>query len=195
MNLSKKKQLAAKVLKIGKKRIHFSNENLAEIKEAITKQDIKDLYKEGIITIKPVKGRKRIKKRKTKRGPGKIKKKVKKRKQTYVKITRKLRNYLKHLKKQGIIGNELHLVLRKKIRMRDFRSKAHLKEHLDGMEDINLTPIVEVKTKLKTKEKRKTVKKDKKPTSISKKSEEETTESKESMSRDINKNKTKEKKK
>ena len=186
MNLSKKKQLASKVLKIGKKRIRFSNENLAEIKEAITKQDIKDLYKEGIITIKPVKGRKRIKKRKTRRGPGKIKKKVKKRKQTYVKITRKLREYLKHLKKQGIISNELYLALRKKIRMRDFRSKAHLKEHLKAMEEINLTPIVEVKTKKK--------KKPKKSTNISQKSEEKTTESKRLMSKDI-KTKTKEKKK
>ena len=192
MNLSKKKQLAAKVLKIGKKRIRFSNENLAEIKEAITKQDIRDLYKEGIITIKPVKGRKRIKKRKTKRGPGKIKKKVKKRKQTYVKITRKLREYLKHLKKQGIINNELHVGLRKKIRMRDFRSKAHLKEYLKAMEEINLTPIVKTKTKLKTKKK---IVKTKKSTNISQKSKEKTTESKKSMSRDINKTKTKEKKK
>ncbi len=153
MNLSKKKQLASKVLKTGKKRIHFNSENLAEIKEAITKQDIKDLYKEGIITIKPIKGRKRIKKRKTKRGPGKIKKKVKKRKQTYVKITRKLREYLRHLKKQGIITNELFLELRKKIRMRDFRSKAHLKEHLEGLEEVNLNQIVVSKTKPKTKKK------------------------------------------
>ena len=149
MNLSKKKQLAAKVLKVGKKRIHFNNENLAEIKEAITKQDIKDLHTEGIITIKPVKGRKRVKKRKTRRGPGKIKKKVRRRKQTYVKITRKLREYLKHLKKQGIINNELFLKLRKKIRMRDFRSKAHLKEYLEGMEEVNLTPVIETKTKKK----------------------------------------------
>lgn len=169
MNLSKKKQLAAKVLKVGKKRIHFNNENLAEIKEAITKQDIKDLYTEGIITIKPVKGRKRVKKRKTRRGPGKIKKKIRRRKQTYVKITRKLREYLKYLKKQGIISNELFLGLRKKIRMRDFRSKAHLKEHLEAMEEINLTPIVETKVKLKTK------KKPKKSTNISQKSKEKTT--------------------
>lgn len=147
MNLAKKKNLAAKVLKIGKKRICFSNENLAEIKEAITKQDIKDLHKEGIIKIKPVKGRKRIKKRKTRRGPGKIKKKIRKRKQTYVKITRKLREYLKHLKKQRIISNELFLGLRKKIRMRDFKSKAHLKEYLEAMEEINLTPIVKTKIK------------------------------------------------
>ncbi len=159
MNLLRKKQLAAKVLKVGKKRIHFSNENLAEIKEAITKQDIKDMHSEGIITIKPIKGRKKIKKRKTKRGPGKIKKKVKHRKQIYVKITRKLREYLKYLKKQGIIDNELFLELRRKIRMRGFRSKAHLKEYLNGLEEVNLNPVVEVKSKPKIK--KKVVKKEK----------------------------------
>jgi large subunit ribosomal protein L19e len=162
MNLSRKKQLASKVLKVGKKRIHFSNENLAEIKEAITKQDIKDLNTEGIITIKPIKGRKKIKKRKTKRGPGKIKKKIKRRKQTYVKITRKLREYLKHLKKQGIIDRELHIILRRKIRMRDFRSKAHLKEHLNAMENVNLNLVEKIKPKAKPKPKK--VKKETKKT-------------------------------
>lgn len=140
MNLSKKKQLAAKVLKVGKKRIHFNNENLAEIKEAITKQDIKELYAEGIITIKPVKGRKTIKRRKTKRGPGKIKKTVNKRKQIYVKITRKLRTYLKELKALGVIDRDLYQELRKKIRMRTFRSKAHLKEYLETHEEIGIRP-------------------------------------------------------
>ena len=153
MNLSKKKQLASQVLKTGKKRIHFNSENLAEIKEAITKQDIKDLHAEGIITIKPVKGRKRIRRRKTRRGPGKIKKTVRKRKQVYVKITRKLREYLKHLKESGLITNELFLKLRKKIRMRDFRSKAHLKEHLEGLDEVDLHEVVVSKPKPKIKKK------------------------------------------
>ena len=80
-NLNRKKELAAKTLKVGKNRLSFNQDNLAEIKEAITRQDIKDLYAEGIITIKPIKGRKKIKRRKTRRGPGKIKKTVNKRKQ------------------------------------------------------------------------------------------------------------------
>jgi large subunit ribosomal protein L19e len=130
MNLSKKKELASKVLKVGKNRLHFSQEHLSEIKEAITKQDIRDLHAEGIISIKPVLGRTKIVRRKTRRGPGKIKKTVNKRKQIYVKITRKLRNYIKDLKKLGKIDNEEYKELRKKIRMRTFRSKAHLKEQV-----------------------------------------------------------------
>ena len=133
MNLSKKKELAAKTLGVGKNRVIFSTEGLAEIKEAITKQDIKSLYVEGIIGIKPVKGRKKVKKRKTRRGDGKIKKKVNKRKQIYVKITRKLRGYVMDLRDKGKIDRELYWDIRKKIRMRDYRSKAHLKEYLGGI--------------------------------------------------------------
>src|SRR4030042_6169809 len=129
-NLANKKALAARTLKVGKNRICFNSDNFAEIKEAITKQDIRDLYSEGAIKIKPIKGRKKIKRRKTKRGPGKIKRTVNKRKQTYVKITRKLRSYLKELKRIGRIESTFYLKLRKKIRMRDFKSKAHLKEYL-----------------------------------------------------------------
>ena len=136
MKLNKKKELAAKTLKVGKGRIILDKDRLAEIKEAITKQDIKDLHESGIIKIKPVKGRKKVKKRKTKRRGGKIKKRIKGRKQEYVKITRKLRGYIKELKKQEKITNEEYRELRKKIRARVFKSKAQLKEFLEKDEDV-----------------------------------------------------------
>ena len=132
-NLRTKKELAAKALRVGKNRISFNGE-ASEIKEAITRQDIKDLAEQGIISIKPVKGRKKIVRRKTRRGPGKIKKTVSHRKQEYVKITRKLRNYLMVLRDKGLVERELYWTLRKKIRMRDFKSKAHFKEYLKGIE-------------------------------------------------------------
>ena len=133
MNLAKKKILAAKALKVGKNRIIFNREGLNEIKEAITRQDIKSLKSEGIISIKPVKGRRKIKRRKTKKGPGKIKKKVKKRKQSYVKITRKLRRYLKELKDSDVIKKDLYRSLRRRIRMRDFKSLMNIKEYLKSV--------------------------------------------------------------
>ncbi len=43
MNLRTKKELAAKALKVGKERIVFVEARLDEIKEAITKQDMRDL--------------------------------------------------------------------------------------------------------------------------------------------------------
>lgn len=133
MNLKKKKELAAKVLGVGKNRVSFNPQSLAEIKEAITKQDIKTLFEEGIITIKPAKGRRKIEKRNRRRGTGKIKMKVKHRKQDYVKITRKLRKYLKMLKNENAIDKELYLDLRKKIKMRAFKNLSYLKDYLTSL--------------------------------------------------------------
>lgn len=163
-NLSNKKALAARTLNVGKKRIYFNNDNLTEIKEAITKQDIRDLYSEGAIKIRPIKGRRKIKGRKTRRGPGRIKRTINKRKQTYVKITRKLRNYLKELKRIEAIETPLYIELRKKIRMREFKSKAHLKEYLKDYKKAKIKPyraVKQIKKEKITKQEKETTKKTK----------------------------------
>jgi large subunit ribosomal protein L19e len=130
MNLEKKKILASKTLKVGKNRIIFNNERLAEIKEAITKQDIKDLYSSKAISIKEIVGRKKKAKRKTRRRLGSIKQKVNAGKRGYINLTRKLRKYIKELLAQGKIKKEQYVVLRKQIKASAFRSKNHLKEQL-----------------------------------------------------------------
>ena len=133
MQLAKKKALAAKVLKVGKDRIFFADENLPEIKEAITRQDILDLHKSGAIKIKEVKGRKKVKKRKNRRRIGKIKKRVKTRKQDYVKLTRKLRRFIKSLLRKNEIDKAKHNKIRKMIKAGKFKSKRHLNESLGGI--------------------------------------------------------------
>ena len=130
MKLERKKMLAAKTLEVGKGRISFNKERLSEIKEAITKQDIRDLHKSGAITIKEISGKRKKVKRKTRRRGGSIRKKVNTRKQDYVKLTRKLRYYISELKKQKKISIEKYKELRKEIRTSAFRSKAHLKERI-----------------------------------------------------------------
>lgn len=132
MNLGNKKRLASRTLKVGKERIVFLESRLKEIKEAITKQDIRDLKKEGAIIVKEIKGRRKKKKSPKKRGFGKIKKKVNKRKEKYVIMTRKLRKYIIERKKKGKISMEEFYDVRKKIRNKIFRSKNHLKEYLEG---------------------------------------------------------------
>jgi large subunit ribosomal protein L19e len=136
MKLNKKKEMASRTLGIGKKRIVFVKDRLEEIKEAITKQDIRDLKNEGAIMIKEIKGRKKVIKKKKKRTPGNIRIKVKKRKQEYVIITRKLRKYIKELKKSGKIKKEEEIDLRKKIRNRKFNSLSGLKAYLKAKENI-----------------------------------------------------------
>ncbi len=130
MNLRKKKALASKVLKIGKKRVLFMESRLGDIKEAITNQDIRDLQKDGAISIKEAKGKKKKIKKPKRRGPGKIRKKINKRKREYVNLTRKLRKYVSELKKQGKLSKEEAENIRKKIRNKEFRSKTHLRENL-----------------------------------------------------------------
>jgi len=133
MNLGKKKSLATRTLKVGKERIVFLRSRMDEIKEAITKNDIRSLQKEGAIIIKDIKGRKKIKKKSKNKGTGNVRKKVNKRKQEYVKMTRKLRNYVAEMKKQGKLSKEEIEDIRKKIRNKVFKSKAHLKEYVGGL--------------------------------------------------------------
>lgn len=132
MNLSKRKELAAKVLGVGKGRIIFAAGREMEVKEAISRQDILDLHKAGAILIREVAGRKTNVKRKNRRRVGKIKIKVNKRKQEYVIITRKLRGVVRGLFRMGKIDNEKRKELRKQIRSRKFKSKRQLKEHVEG---------------------------------------------------------------
>lgn len=133
MNLRKKKSLAVRTLKIGKERIVFVKSRLDEIKEALTKQDIRDLQKDGAILVKEIKGTRKIRKKSKKRTPGNIRKKVNKRKQEYVIMTRKLRRYVAEMKKQGKLSAEEIKDIRNKIRNRIFKSKAHLKTYIGGL--------------------------------------------------------------
>lgn len=133
MNLSKKKALAVKTLGVGKRRITFVGARLGEIKEAITKQDIRELVKDGAIVVKEIKGRRKNEKRKNRRGLGKIKKVTNTRKRDYVIMTRKLRAYVAVLKANGELSKEEVTEIRKRIRNKAFRSKAHLKEYIGGL--------------------------------------------------------------
>ena len=130
MQLTKKKNLAAKVLKVGKGRVIFIKEHLPEIKEAITRMDISDLHKNGAIQIREINGRKKIVGRKNRRKVGKIKKKVNTRKAEYVTVTRKLRKFVRGLIRTGGIDKEKNREIRKQIRARKFKSKRHLNESL-----------------------------------------------------------------
>lgn len=133
MKLGKKKELAKRTLGVGKKRIAFAESRLEDIKEAITKQDIRDLYEEKAIYIKEKQGKKKVEGRKRRRKTGKVKKKVNTRKRDYVTMTRKLRMYVKHLKSNDKLTVEEFKDIRKKIRNKNFRSLSHLKDHINSI--------------------------------------------------------------
>lgn len=132
MNLKKKKELAKRTFNIGEERIVFAESRLNDIKEAITKQDIRDLRADGAIIIKEIKGRRKVKEKRRK-SIGNIRKKRKKRKENYMILTRKLRKYVSDLKDRKEISKTDSDEIRKKIRNKIFKSKSHLKEHLKGI--------------------------------------------------------------
>lgn len=133
MNLKTKKRLAAVALGVGLHRIMFNSERLAEIKEAITKQDMKDLQAEGAITIREVRGRRAHQPRKNRRRAGSIRHKHKPGKREYIMRTRKLRDYLKELRKQGKISASHYHTIRKYVKASMYRTKAHMREHIASL--------------------------------------------------------------
>jgi large subunit ribosomal protein L19e len=128
MKLDSKKLLAAKALSVGKGRIIFNNERLEEIREAITKQDIRDLFASGAVRIREIQGTKKKEKRNTRRRGGNASRKVINKKRNYVIITRKLRKHLAQNKEK--IKKEDYLKIRKEIKMKSIKSLAHLREML-----------------------------------------------------------------
>lgn len=130
MDLSKKKALAARTMGIGAGRVMFNVQRLDEIKEAITKQDIRDLVADKAIYAREIKGR-RVNEGRRRRRAGSIKMRPNRRKKDYMELTRKLRAYVAELRKHETLNRDEFLVLRKEIRSKQFKNKAHLKERIE----------------------------------------------------------------
>ena len=142
MKLNTQKAFAAKLLDCSKKRVIFDTERLEEIKEAITKADLRGLIKDEAISAKPIKknsrarARKRQEQRKKGKQRGHAKRKGKKTARLPKKITwmRKIRNqrkFIKLLKNKEIINKEINANLRSKAKGGFFRSKRHIKIFLE----------------------------------------------------------------
>ncbi|SRR3989344_3547472 len=133
MDLSRKRALIARTLGIGKGRVMFNVNHIAEIKESITKQDIRDLVANRSIFIREIKGRKTNPAKKRRRA-GSIRMRPNSRKRDYIVLTRKLRAYTGEIHKQGKINDKEYDQLRKGIRSKNFKNKSHLKEHIQIMQ-------------------------------------------------------------
>lgn len=136
--LSLQKRIAASVLKVGENRVWFDPSRINEIREAITKEDIRGLIKEKAIKKKPLIGTKRRagrlrQKRRRKgrgRGPGRKKRTVKNEKREYILKIRKLRSYIRELKSQGIINAKENKKLMRLAKAGMFKSKEDIKEKI-----------------------------------------------------------------
>lgn len=132
MRLTIQKKLASRLMKASKKRIRFDTERLDDIKEAITKRDVKGLINDGVIIAVQKKGiskarvnpgRNRLKKGKaTARTPGK---------REWVNKIRALRQMIKVLKDKKLITQEAAKELYLKAKGGFFRTKRHMRLYID----------------------------------------------------------------
>ena len=142
MKLKIQKKLSASILKCSEKRIKFDTERLEEIKESITKVDIRSLIKDNAIYCIPEKGVSRDRARKIqqqkskgkRKGPGS--KKGKKtarapRKETWMNKIRSQRNLLKRLKENSVINHQIYRQLYKKSQGGFFRNQRHIKLYIE----------------------------------------------------------------
>lgn len=142
MKLKIQKRLSGEILKCSKKRIVFDPERSDEIKEAITKADLRGLIKDKAIQSKPKKGISKFRARKIKRqkrkerqkghGSRKGKKNARlSKKDRWMSRIRAQRNLLKRIKDKGIITNKTHRLLYAKATGGFFRSIRHIKLYLE----------------------------------------------------------------
>jgi len=137
VNLKAKKQLVARMYKVGVNRVQFDSDHLDDIADAITRENIRSLFTANTIKIKPIvgtsRGRAKVKKiKKKKRG---VKQGLKKggkgarvgKKEVYVIKVRSFRNRLKIPRERKEITNKEFWELYKKIGGNTVRNIAHLR--------------------------------------------------------------------
>ncbi len=142
MRLTIQKRVAADILKTGKHNIRFDPQRLEEVKEAITKADVKGLIGDKAIFAKPIKGiskgrARKIKAQKRKgrqRGLGSRKGKATARlvgKKAWMNKIRIQRGLLKTLREKNIIEVNVYRKLYLKAKGGFFRSKRHIKLYIE----------------------------------------------------------------
>lgn len=144
MQLNKIKRIAAGILKVGESRVWMDPENGPKIKESITKDDVRNLIKEGIIKKKKIaehsKSRaRRLKEKKRKgrkrgygkrKGTGKVRAKKKK---EWIKKVRSQRRALKELKEKKLLkGKGKYGKIYKMIKGNYFKGKKYVEEMVKG---------------------------------------------------------------
>lgn len=141
MSLKAQKRMAAEILKCGENRVYFDPYLIDEIKMAITREDIRNLVKEGIILKKYKQGHSKYRKnlrheRKKKgraRGLGKRKGKKTARqpkKKTWMNRIRPRRRELKKLRDRKLITTATYRKLYKNAKGGMFNSVAQMNRYI-----------------------------------------------------------------
>ncbi len=141
MRLGNQKEMSAKMLGVGKAKIWFDSEHMTEIKEAITKRDIRTLIMKRVIQRRPelgqsrVRARKRLEQRRKGRQKGQGTRKGNRtarlsRKTAWMHLVRNQRKFLKELKVKQLVNTKTYRNLYSKIKGGYFRNRRHIKLYL-----------------------------------------------------------------
>ncbi len=141
MDLKTQRRMAADILNVGIERVWIDPQKISEVANAVTKDDIRKLIKEGVIKKKPEKGtsRHRARIRDIKRAKGRRRghgrRKGKKtarypRKERWMSLIRALRRELKVLRDTRKIKRSTYRKLYLLAKGGFFRSKAHLHAYI-----------------------------------------------------------------
>jgi large subunit ribosomal protein L19e len=141
MRLSNKKNMSAKMLGVGKSKVWFDTEHMTEIKEAITKADIRSLIAKRIIQRRPelgssrVRARIRLVQRRKGRQKGLGTRKGSRgarlsKKTSWMNLVRAQRSFLKELKLKGLVNVPTYRNVYSKIKGGYFRNRRHIKLYL-----------------------------------------------------------------
>lgn len=138
MKASLARRLAAEILGVGESRIWIDPESLDRVATVISRDEVRKLIKDKIITIRPPatpsRGRIRIKQRQKKkgrrRGPGSKKGTRVNEKEVWIAKIRALRKYLRYLRKKKLIDKRTYRRLYLMTKGGAFRSVRHLEAYL-----------------------------------------------------------------
>jgi large subunit ribosomal protein L19e len=143
VNLKTKRRLVSRILGVGMDRVKFDPENLDEVADAITRDNIRSLITAGVIEIKSIKGTskgrsyfKKLQRRKrgTKQGSKKGSKGARKgRKEIYVRKIKAMRHQLKVSKERKEITNDSYWTLYKQASGNQVRNLAHLRTLIEAV--------------------------------------------------------------
>ncbi len=131
-NLSVQRKLAAKILGVGKERITFDPDRFEDIEDAITRDDVKRLYREKAIKVKPIVGTSSGRRKSRRRGPGRKKGHRISGKDSWMIQVRALRKTLKNLKLKGELDNRTYRELYMKVKGGAIRTRRRLLEIVEA---------------------------------------------------------------
>lgn len=132
--LTLQRKLAADILKVGVNKVWIDQTKLEDVKNAITRADIRKMISHGYIKARPDKiKRPEIYPKKTKKGFGSRKGKMGARlpkKRIWINTVRPLRRMIKELREEEKIDRSQYRKLYLRVKSGAFRSRSHLRLYL-----------------------------------------------------------------